>query len=55
MDNVCFYHLLINYYDTLHHTVNFLSRYSPFLNSCEEAYSAIKSVFRRNNAPVGTD
>ncbi|KAM0674867.1 hypothetical protein GVAV_001686 [Gurleya vavrai] len=55
MDNVRLTYSLDDYYDTLHHTVKYSPRYLQCLNPCKEAFSAIKSVVRGNNAPVGSD
>jgi transposase len=55
MDNVRFHHALSDFYDTYPYNVIFLPRYSPFLNPCEETFSAIKSHVRLINAALGTN
>ncbi|KII69905.1 hypothetical protein RF11_15685 [Thelohanellus kitauei] len=55
MDNVRFHHSDPDFYDSYPYQIKWLPRYSPFLNPCEECFSQIKSIVRRDGALQGTN
>ncbi|KII63134.1 hypothetical protein RF11_09535 [Thelohanellus kitauei] len=55
VDNVRFHHTAVNNMDHFPYDFKFLPRYSPFLNSYEEAFSVLKNMVRRDGVPQGTN
>lgn len=54
MDNVRFHHSNPEFYDEYDYEIRYLPRYSPFLNPCEEVFSKIKSLVRKDGPLNGT-
>lgn len=55
MDNVPFHHSDPDFFDNYPYEIKYLPRYSPFLNPCEECFSQLKSLVRRDGTLNGTN